>query len=190
MRIRAALPADAGAIARVQVASWGTTYRGIVADPYIDALSVAERERRWRTMLTDPLGRCFAYVAADDDGEIVGFGSGGPQRSTLSGYEGELQAIYLLQRAQRQGVGRALTRAIAQRLLDDGMSSMVVWVLADNPSRAFYEALGGMLVEEQSVVVGEQTLQGVAYGWRDLAALLTRSTGSSARAALPRSPRP
>jgi GNAT superfamily N-acetyltransferase len=49
---------------------------------------------------------------------------------------------------QRQGLGRRLTAAAVNWLLQSGLSSMLVWVLADNPSRAFYGALGGRYVAE------------------------------------------
>jgi hypothetical protein len=42
--IRRASQSDARAIAEVHVASWRETYRGIVPDAFLDALSVAERE--------------------------------------------------------------------------------------------------------------------------------------------------
>lgn len=42
---------------------------------------------------------------------------------------------------------------------------MLIWVLLDNPSRKFYETLGGALVGEKSVTVGETTVVEVAYGW-------------------------
>jgi hypothetical protein len=36
--------------------------------------------------------------------------------------------------------------AVARGLLGDGKRSMLAWVLADNPSRTFYEAVGGKLL--------------------------------------------
>src|SRR4051812_34644984 len=44
---RRAGPDDAPTIASVHVASWKTTYPGIVKQAYIDALSVEERTRAW-----------------------------------------------------------------------------------------------------------------------------------------------
>jgi hypothetical protein len=41
--IRRAEPRDAAGIAHVHVASWRTTYRGIVPDSYLDALDEPER---------------------------------------------------------------------------------------------------------------------------------------------------
>jgi hypothetical protein len=45
---------------------------------------------------------------------------------------------------------------------------MAVWVLARNPSRRFYEALGGELITEQQIERGGESYVEVAYGWRDL----------------------
>ncbi len=45
---------------------------------------------------------------------------------------------------------------------------MLIWVLADNPSRRFYERLGGQLVREAEVELGGQRLRELAYGWKNL----------------------
>ena len=47
----------------------------------------------------------------------------------------------------------------------------MVWVLADNPSRRFSEALGGTFVADKVIEVGGKALVEVAYGWGDLRAL-------------------
>lgn len=57
------------------------------------------------------------------------------------------------------------------RLAADGLKSMLVWVLADNQSRRFYEALGGRFVTQQTITIGGQELTEVAYGWNDVGAL-------------------
>jgi len=45
---------------------------------------------------------------------------------------------------------------------------MLVWVLAENPSRAFYDALGGIVVNSKMIEIGGRELQEVAYGWSDI----------------------
>ncbi len=45
---------------------------------------------------------------------------------------------------------------------------MLIWVLADNSARHFYEALGGQLVKTQTYEEGGVMLEQVGYGWRDL----------------------
>jgi hypothetical protein len=51
------------------------------------------------------------------------------------------------------------------------MRSMIIWVLAGNPSRLFYEALGGREVGRQDIVIGGVVLEEIAYRWPDLGAL-------------------
>jgi ribosomal protein S18 acetylase RimI-like enzyme len=116
------------------------------------------------------------YVSEDRQGEVVGFASGGQERSGDPDYLGELYAIYVRETSQRKGIGRQLTSCFATRLFQDGMQSMLVWVLAENPARMFYEDLGGTWLREQNITIGGTTLVEVAYGWKDTGALanLTR----------------
>ena len=174
MLIREASPIDAAAIARVHVDSWRTTYAGIVPADYLASLSYARREQFWCDILSTPIPAGCVYVAAQDTGEVIGFASGGPERSGDALYRGELYAIYLLAPYQRQGLGRRLTLAVVQRLLQRGLPSMLVWVLAANPGRAFYAALGGQPVYEKEVTIGTVPLLEVAYGWPDLRELVQR----------------
>src|SRR5256885_7375576 len=83
---------------------------------------------------------------------IVGFADGGPSRDRIGGLDGELYAIYLLERSQRRGVGRQLVGAVAARLLEAGLTAMSVWVLAGNPACGFYDALGGRQIGAKAVV--------------------------------------
>jgi GNAT superfamily N-acetyltransferase len=89
-----------------------------------------------------------------------------------------LEAIYILQAYQRQGIGRRLTAWIAERLAEAGMSSMLLWTLADSPYRRFYEVLGGKLVRETERNFGGVTLKLVGYGWSDVRAILASAERS------------
>ena len=175
MIIRKAQPTDASAIAKVHVDSWRTTYAGIIPADFLATLSYERREASWRETLAAPDSSRFTIVAEDAKGEIVGFASGGPEREGDPLYQGELYAIYLRQSQQRQGLGRQLTAAVVERLLQRGLPSMLVWVLADNQSaRAFYETLGGQpLNHEKELTIGGASLIEVAYGWSDIHSLAT-----------------
>lgn len=172
--IREADVSDAAAIARVHVDSWRTTYTGIVPEDYLANLSYSRREQIWYAALSASGSPSFVYVAEDAAGGVVGFASAGPERSGHAVYKGELYAIYILASHQRRGIGRRLTQAVVKRLMEAGIHSMLVWVLADNPFRAFYEALGGRPVTEQEITIGGARLIEVAYGWRDIHVLLDR----------------
>ena len=168
--VRAARPADAAAIARVQVDTWRTQYRGLVPDAFLAGLSYEQGTQRWAQRLADPHSAQFVYVA--EDGEVVGFASGGPGRDADPEYAGELYAIYILAARQGRGIGRRLVQAVAERLAQAGIHSMLVWVLAANPSRRFYEALGGQAVRQRPIEFGGLTHDEVGYGWTDTTILL------------------
>ena len=154
IRIREARADDAAGIARVHVDSWRTTYVGIVLDEHLANLSYERREQRWREQFAAPDNAMFSYVAETDGGQIVGFAVGGPERENDLVYKGELCGIYILKEYQRRGIGRRLVETIVRHLLKAGFTDMLIWVLAENPSRAFYEALGGKPVHEKMTNIG------------------------------------
>jgi GNAT superfamily N-acetyltransferase len=168
MRIREATLDDAPGIARVHVDTWRTAYPGIIPAAHLAQLSYERSEARWRDHLATGDGARFVYVA-EDAGCIIGLASGGPERDGLSGYDGELYGLYVLAEFQRHGVGRALLQVVARRLAAGGFKAMVIWVLKENvKARAFYEALGGVLIHEKQIVIGGIELVDVAYGWLDI----------------------
>jgi GNAT superfamily N-acetyltransferase len=173
-RARHAAPVDAASIAGVHVESWRSTYRGLLPDAFLDALSVQDRETMWRRNLeaiaAERSSSCL-LVAEVEAGEIVGFSSAGPEREKGSPFEGELYALYLLREHQRKGVGRSLFLAAAQHLESIGCTSMRVWVLKGNPAIAFYERLGGVPAGEKSISIADEEYLEIAYGWKDLASL-------------------
>jgi GNAT superfamily N-acetyltransferase len=163
---------DAADIARVHVASWRTTYSGLLPDRYLDAMDTRDYEESWARTIRDPFRRSVVFVA-EEAGRVVGFASCGQERDGDARYDGELYAIYLLREAQRRGHGRALVEAAAAALALRGMTSMVVWVLRGNaPARAFYERLGGAYLRERPLDMGlDIVVPEVAYMWSDTAAL-------------------
>jgi L-amino acid N-acyltransferase YncA len=168
-RIRAARMEDVTAIARTHVATWRATYRGIVAQSFLDALDEERQAERWAASLGR---REVVVLVAERAGEVVGHASLGPVRTTPdAAYTAELYSLYLLPEQHGGGIGRALVVAGARRLLASGHRSMMVWVLRDNPSRGFYERMGGRYLGSQPVAIGEEELTEWAYGWPDLTPL-------------------
>jgi GNAT superfamily N-acetyltransferase len=131
---------------------------------YLANLSYEQQGQVWGHSLSTLSGAAAMYVAETAAEEVVGFGHGGSERSGNPVYTGELYAIYLLAAYQRRGLGHQLLQAVVNGLLTHGLASLLVWVLAANPSRAFYEALGGQYVAEQGITIGTARLTEVAYG--------------------------
>jgi hypothetical protein len=63
-----------------------------------------------------------------------------------------------------------------EKLLQAGMESMLVWVLAENPACRFYEALGGQYVKTIKEEIDSKMLDLIGYGWLDIKALLPRTS--------------
>lgn len=169
LTIRRAVRADAKSIARVHIDSWQSTYRGIVPDDYLAKLHYEEREKMWDRIIADSSKHTFL---AEGAGRVIGFANGGSNRGEEADYAGELYAVYLLQTHQQQGLGRRLTLTIAKELHRTGLTSMIVWVLRNNPACEFYRKLGGKQVASKLIVLGSATLEEVAYGWLDTGELV------------------
>ncbi len=167
MTIRPATVDDAAAIAHVHVEAWRTAYREILPADFLARLSKDDRRDQWVTTLGNQSSPGFTFVA-ESAGQIVGFASGGPERKSDPDYTGELYAIYVLDKFQRQGAGTLLLRAVVARLVEIGIESMKVWVLTDNPAQAFYERLGGVVVGQTTIKIAGIDLGEVAYGWKHL----------------------
>ena len=172
--IRPATLDDTKGIAHVQVQTWRSAYRGVIADKLLDAMSEKERTKRWSEILQRPEHATF--VAEVEDCGIVGFANGGPERDGREEYRGELCGLYVLPEWHGQGIGRQLVATFTRWLMDSGFDTMMVWTLAGNPFRRFYENLGGKLVAEKDIEIGEQKLVEVAFGWDDLGLLIERKT--------------
>jgi len=169
--IRDAQAGDASGIARVQVDSWQSTYPGLLPAAYLAGMSLKSTETRWRLALPDRAPGRGTVVAVDAAGDVVGFASFGAERQRLDGFQGEVYALYLQDDAKGQGIGRRLMAASAERMLEAGVRSAVVWCLSGNPTRWFYERLGGTHLAERPDRFAGQEIVEVAYGWRDLAPL-------------------
>jgi GNAT superfamily N-acetyltransferase len=173
--IRPASIHDARAIAEVHIESYKSAYRGIFPEALLNGLSVEQRESSWRDLLAgqEPSAE-ITMVGCDAGGSVVGFVSGGKERTGQLECDGELSAIYLRPEAQRKGLGALLVRQFARELGARGFGSMALWVLELSPARTFYEGLGGKVIGQQEIERGGQTFIQVAYGWESLKVLSLR----------------
>jgi GNAT superfamily N-acetyltransferase len=181
--VRPATRADATAIGRIDVECWQGTYAGLLPDKMLLGLSVAERRRVWTGQVARHPGDTI--VGLDAFGRVQGFGNCGPCRDRDAGFAGEIFTLYVAIDHQGKGIGRALLLGLFAQQLARDLSSAIVWVLRDNPSRYFYERLGGKLVRQRTLRLAGASVEAVAYGWPDVATVLetqaraSRFTGES-----------
>ncbi len=141
LHLRAAIPADALAVARIHVRAWQAGYRGLLPAPYLDGLRAEDRAARYTFDVVAP-DRPATIVAVAGDA-ICGFATTGPATGDETAGAGELLAIHVDPDCWRRGVGRALIAAARARLVRDGRTEAVVWIIDGNERAAhFYEADG------------------------------------------------
>jgi len=135
LRIRAAIPADAVAIATVHARSWRETYGRFVDDPDTNPwFDVGRRIGMWCSSLEEEE---LNVVVADADGSIVGFAATHLTPGADAVRPEELQMLYVVESSHGSGAGQALLDAV----LGDRPASL--WVAADNPrAHAFYRRNG------------------------------------------------
>jgi ribosomal protein S18 acetylase RimI-like enzyme len=170
--IREARMSDAQDIAYVHVTTWKTSYKGIVEQTYLDAISYDDRLALRKKILNENSG---VHFVATFHSRVIAFYDAGSfrfhknQKVTEKQLKhrneaGEIYAIYILQEHQHQGVGRALFQLSKSKLKECGLTPYIAWVLKDNHQAIkFYENMGGELVDEVSVMIGNSQYIEIAY---------------------------
>lgn len=134
---------DCERVAEIRIRGWQTAYRGLMPQPYLDALSVAEDAERRRERFRQSDGSVVNLVA-ERDGELVGWAAHGPYRDgEVRTSDAELYAIYVDAARFGGGIGHALLQESVRQCAAAGHSRLYLWVLEGNiRARAFYERAG------------------------------------------------
>jgi len=165
--IRRAAPGDAAAIARVHVETWRSAYAGMVPDRVLLGMTADRHALQWSRQITSHRRDEFVMVAEYAEHGVIGFGSAGRTRGGDRD-RGEVFTLYVHPDCQGLGAGRRLLGALFEGLGGRGMLSAVIWVLADNPSRFFYEAMGGVHAARRHEKIWGERLPEFAYSWETL----------------------
>lgn len=114
--------------------SWQEAYPGIVAQSYLDKLTLEKCESIAYKWLDNIL------VAKDDD-QVVGFVGFGKYRNDELPNAGEVFSLYVLSTYYGRGIGYRLMQEALKRLTN--YPKVAVWVLKDNQRAIhFYERCG------------------------------------------------
>lgn len=169
---------DIFAIAGVLVDTWRSTFRGLLADAFLDGMSREEQAIR-HTRRMGVAGVAYLVAVEPSAGDIVGFANFGPARGRVPADIYELYALYIRSEHQKAGIGAALVRSAAAHCAAQGAKSLFAWVLAGNPNRQFYERLGAKAIGTSGIGIGDQSYEQVAYLWEDIEALVRPAGGQS-----------
>ena len=168
--IRPARPVQAEGIARVHVEAWRSAYAGILPDRTLSGMSVPRLTVHYDALIRR---RHIVLVAAPQgDDTVVGFATAGRARAHAPA-EAEIETLYVADDWRERGIGRRLMAQSARALAapPSGCRSLFLWVLSDNPSRWFYERLGGKPVLRAMTSVGGEAIPQTAMVWDPISRL-------------------
>ncbi|OBZ96893.1 acetyltransferase [Pararhizobium polonicum] len=177
IKIRPGTGDDLLMIAGVLVDTWRSTFRGLLADAFLDGMSREEQAVRHARRMGQA-GVSYLVAVEPLAGDIIGFANFGPARGAAPAHVHELYALYVRADYQGLGIGSALVRLTAKHCAGQGATSLFAWVLAGNPNRQFYERMGAKAAETSRIGLGDQSYEQVAYLWEDIAGL-SRQAGHS-----------
>jgi L-amino acid N-acyltransferase YncA len=138
--IRAAVPADIGAITRI----YAHAVRFGTASFEIEPPDEAEMARRQRALIDGG----FPYLVAEADGAVAGYAYAGPYRPRPAYRFSVENSVYVAPEAHRRGVGRALLDRLIAEAAARGFRQMIA-VIGDSDqaaSIALHRAAGFRLV--------------------------------------------
>jgi GNAT superfamily N-acetyltransferase len=186
--VRRARASDAVSIGAVHVAAWRSAYPGILPDNFLARLSVPRQAAHYDAAIRSSSTGVFVAAASGTDvppgsgARIMGFATAGRARggefSRRLG-EGEVETLYVLDDWRDRGIGRKLMRAAGAYLAEAGCKSCFVWVLRDNPSRWFYQRLGGRPMADAMIQFAGAKVPQTAFVWDPIERLLAASPQES-----------
>ena len=167
--IERARPADSGQLAEVYIETWRSAYAGLLPDRVLIAMRQQEHKVRFAGWIARQTDRQFILAARMAGAGVVGLCSAGQARG-MPPSDGEVYLLYVDQDWQNRGVGRSLLQTALRGLRAGGYRRAMLWVLAGNPSRFFYEAAGGVRTAERTEKLWDTELPEIGYVWPDLGA--------------------
>jgi N-acetylglutamate synthase-like GNAT family acetyltransferase len=133
--VRDASPADAGAIARVEVRAWQAAYQRSLGQEFLNELSAPLRQGAWETALATG----DAVVLVEEAGEgVIGVVAVHVEEQVAV-----IDAVYVDPAHWHQGHGRGLLDAAFARVEDRPWDIAQAWLFLHNAiGRAFLAVLG------------------------------------------------
>lgn len=142
--VRPARPADAAAIAEVQLETWRAGYAEILPAEALAGLSDADAEARWREAIVSPPTPVHAVLVALHAGRLVGFAAAGPGLDEdASDERAEIYELLVGPGFQQAGHGSRLLSASVDHLEVHSYRQLVTWRFPDDePALRFFRSAG------------------------------------------------
>ncbi len=143
--VRTAWPADAEALAGVQVRAWRESYAGLLPAEVLGDLDAEAIAERWRRSMAKPGDARNRVLVALERASLRGFAVTGPSPDPDADpvADGEVVELVVDPASRGAGHGSRLLQACADTLLADRFTHARAWVTStDDEGRAFLTSAG------------------------------------------------
>ena len=154
--IRNATIKDIEKIADIKIEGWQTVYRGIVDDDFLDNMDRDKEIEKRRNNRDNGVN----IIVAELNNDIVGFClyrnyNNYPEKYPKA--DCEISPLYITSKLKRNGIGRKIMQYVMKLLKGQGKTKMILGCLKENyPSRAFYEKMGGKVINYDEIEFGNR----------------------------------
>ena len=162
IKIRNIKKEDIPQVVDIQIRAWRTAYKGIIDDNYLANMNPEEKIKMREKDYNEN-----KFIVAEINNEIVGFcrytDNINKTPETLEA-DCELRALYVKPEVKHNGIGKKMFQYAVNEFKHMGKTKMVLWCLKDNAlARRFYEKMGGIIIKERLIHIGNRDYQEVAF---------------------------
>ena len=151
---------DQKQMARIKVDGWKNAYDLIISSDYLNSLSYDEQAERYEASFEEYKDLVLVAVRGE---EVLGYACYNTTPNEDE-FQSELVSLYIKPAEIGRGIGTALFTETCKELSNLDKNNMIVWCLSDNENAInFYKKLGGKIVKEKQVKIGDRTYK--EYGF-------------------------
>lgn len=166
MVIRFAQLKDVEELADIVLKTWKDTYLGIIDEKFLEE-DRSEKIENLTNRINNFEAKILICMIED---RIVGYADYGTYSDEDINMPNlaEVNAIYILKKYHRKGIGRKFIKFIVDDLIQEKYESLAIWGLKNNPCTDFYKKIGGEATYSRNFEIGNQTLLEIGYLYTDL----------------------
>ena len=162
IKIRNIKKEDIPEVVNIQIDGWRAAYKGMIDDEYLENMNV---ENKIKMREKDYIETGF--IVAEHDNKVVGFcryTDNIEKTPETPKADCELRALYVKPELKHNGIGKKMFQYTVNEFKNIGKTKMVLWCLKDNVlARKFYEKMGGIIIKERLIHIGNKDYQEVAF---------------------------
>ena len=153
---------DIPSVVDIQIDGWKSAYKGIVDDNILKSMNRNERIAKRKNDYKEN-----GFIVAELNNQVVGFCryiDSNKFTQDIPNIDCELLALYVKPKLKYNGIGTRLFQFVINDFKSKNKNKMILWCLKDNePSKKFYTKMGGKIIKERTIEIGEKEYLEVGF---------------------------